>query len=40
MKETLRSAKYWPQKCCGQTFMIKTFFYDSTYLMINKNTSF
>ena len=25
---------------CSQTFMIKTVFYNSTYLVINKNTSF
>ena len=24
----------------GQTFIIKTVFYDSTYLVINKNTPF
>ena len=40
MKETLRSAKYWLKKYSGQTFMIKTVFYSSTYTLINKNTLF
>ena len=38
MKETLKSNEYWLQKLQLPNIYNKSGFYDSTYLVINKNT--